>query len=125
MRGIGGIFFDDLSLPGEEGFDRTLAFVREGAATILAAYLPWCAAAAPLPTASANAAGNSTGAGATSSSTWCSTRGTPLRPANRWQHRGHSDVAAAAGPLGVQYAPEPGSPEAELARFLTPRDWAA
>ena len=40
MRGVGGIFFDELAAPGSGDFDADLAFTDDGLATILPAYLP-------------------------------------------------------------------------------------
>lgn len=39
MRGVGGVFFDHLTLPGEAP-DELLPLIREGLATIVPAYLP-------------------------------------------------------------------------------------
>ncbi|GAA1662795.1 oxygen-dependent coproporphyrinogen oxidase [Fodinicola feengrottensis] len=40
MRGIGGIFFDELRPDGPDGWRRGLSFVRAGIGTLAAAYLP-------------------------------------------------------------------------------------
>ena len=40
MRGVGGIFFDELSPPGDGDFEADLAFVEDGLATILPSFLP-------------------------------------------------------------------------------------
>ena len=40
MRGIGGIFFDELEHPSQANFEQNFAFVSDGIDTILEAYLP-------------------------------------------------------------------------------------
>lgn len=40
MRGVGGIFFDQISPPGTGDFEAEAAFVEDGLATIVPAYLP-------------------------------------------------------------------------------------
>ncbi len=40
MRGVGGVFFDELSAPGQGDFDADLACVADGCATLLPAYGP-------------------------------------------------------------------------------------
>jgi coproporphyrinogen III oxidase len=40
MRGVGGVFFDDLTPTGEDAWERAFAFVDDGVATLERAYLP-------------------------------------------------------------------------------------
>lgn len=40
MRGVGGIFFDELQTPEKADFEHGFAFVKDGIDTILTAYLP-------------------------------------------------------------------------------------
>ena len=84
-RGIGGLFFDDLNEPG---FEQAFAFMRSVGDHYLPAYLPIVERRKNTPTASAKREFQSTGAAATSSSTWstiaarcsaCSRAGAPNR----------------------------------------------
>ena len=40
MRGVGGIFFDELSVPGQGNWEADFAFVKDGLEVIAMAYLP-------------------------------------------------------------------------------------
>ncbi|MCS6882438.1 MAG: oxygen-dependent coproporphyrinogen oxidase [Oscillochloridaceae bacterium] len=124
MRGIGGIFFDDLSLPDEESFERTLAFVRDGAATILAAYLPLVRRRLATPYGERERRWQLYRRGRYVEFNLALDRGT------RFGLQTEGDIEAilmSLPPLArweFRYMPPPGSPEAEMARFLVPRDWA-
>jgi coproporphyrinogen III oxidase len=120
MRGIGGIFFDEISLGG---FDRTLAFVGDGIETILDAYLPIVRRRKDTPYGERERAWQLYRRGRYVEFNLVYDRGTvfglqtggnieailmSLPPLARWE---------------FDYAPEPGSAEARALEFLQPRDW--
>ncbi len=124
MRGIGGIFFDALrpaeSLPWED----TVAFVRDGIDTVLAAYVPIVQRRLPMAYGERERHWQLYRRGRYVEFNLLYDRGTlfglqtdgdpeailmSLPPLARWEFR---------------YTPEPGSAEANLAAFLQPRDWA-
>jgi coproporphyrinogen III oxidase len=124
MRGIGGIFFDNLQLEGADGHARALAFVGEAAATIQAAYLPVVRRRMAAPYGDRERQWQLYRRGRYVEFNLAYDRGTrfglqtdgnieailmSLPPLARWE---------------FQYAPEPGGPEAAMTRFLTPHDWA-
>lgn len=124
MRGIGGIFFDDLQPPGPEGFAQAIAFVEDGIKTILAAYLPIVTRRMETPYGDRERQWQLYRRGRYVEFNLVYDRGTvfglqtggnieailmSLPPLARWE---------------FNYRPEPGTPEAELAGFLQPRDWA-
>ncbi|GAB4439894.1 MAG: oxygen-dependent coproporphyrinogen oxidase [Chloroflexi bacterium OHK40] len=125
MRGIGGIFFDNLHPEGEGMFERTLAFVRDGAEAIIAAYLPIVRRRLTTPYGERERSWQLYRRGRYAEFNLAFDRGTrfglqtdgnieailmSLPPLARWE---------------FQYRPEPGSPEARMASFLVPQDWAA
>ena len=124
MRGIGGIFFDNLQPEGEDGFERALAFISAGAQTIIDAYLPVVQRRLATPYGERQRAWQLYRRGRYVEFNLAYDRGTrfglqtdgnieailmSLPPLARWE---------------FQYQPEPSSPEAEMARFLTPQNWA-
>jgi coproporphyrinogen III oxidase len=124
MRGVGGIFFDNLQPAGEDGFERALAFVRDAAATIAAAYLPIVRRRFATPYGARERDWQLLRRGRYAEFNLAFDRGTrfglqtdgnieailmSLPPLARWE---------------FQHRPEPGSPEAEMARFLVPQEWA-
>jgi coproporphyrinogen III oxidase len=124
MRGIGGIFFDNLQPAGEDGFERALAFVRAGAQAIIDAYLPAVRRRFATPYGERERSWQLYRRGRYVEFNLVLDRGTrfglqtdgnieailmSLPPLARWE---------------FQYTPEPGSPEADTARFLVPQDWA-
>jgi coproporphyrinogen III oxidase len=125
MRGVGGIFFDHLRPAGADGFARALEFVRAGADAIIAAYLPVVRRRMAAPYGERERAWQLYRRGRYVEFNLVLDRGTrfglqtdgnieailmSLPPLARWE---------------FQHQPEPGSPEADTARFLVPRDWAA
>ena len=125
MRGIGGIFFDDLHPTSEDGFERAFAFVRDGITTILDAYLPIVRRRMNTPYGERERMWQLYRRGHYVEFNLIYDRGTlfglqtggnieailmSLPPLARWQFK---------------YQPEPGSPEAAMAEFLKPRDWAS
>jgi coproporphyrinogen III oxidase len=122
MRGLGGVFFDQLT---DGGFERCLEAVTDGLATILAAYLPILDRRRDMPYGERERAWQLARRGRYVEFNLVYDQGTrfgletggdaeailmSLPPLARW---------------GFEVAGEPGSPEGETARFLQPRDWAA
>lgn len=122
MRGIGGIFFDRLAEPGDAGFERCLSLIRDGVDMLRPAYLPILDRRCPTPYGAKERAWQATRRGRYVEFNLLYDRGTrfgletgvnpdamlmALPPVARWSVAG----------------PEPGSPEAELSRFLQPRSW--
>lgn len=125
MRGIGGIFFDHLEPAGEGGFERALAFVGEAGAVIQRAYLPVVRRRMGAPYGERERQWQLYRRGRYAEFNLAFDRGTrfglqtdgnieailmSLPPLARWE---------------FQYTPEPGSPEADVARFLIPHEWAS
>jgi coproporphyrinogen III oxidase len=121
MRGIGGIFFDEISLGS---FERTLGFVRDGIETILNAYLPIVQRRKDMPYGERERQWQLVRRGRYVEFNLVYDRGTvfglqtggnieailmSLPPLARWE---------------FDYAPEPASAEAEALAFLQPREWA-
>jgi coproporphyrinogen III oxidase len=124
MRGVGGIFFDNLQPPGDDGFARALEFVRDGAPAIIDSYLPVVRRRFAAPYGERERSWQLYRRGRYVEFNLAFDRGTrfglqtdgnieailmSLPPLARWE---------------FQYSPEPGSPEAAMAHFLVPRDWA-
>jgi coproporphyrinogen III oxidase len=120
-RGIGGIAFDHLHLPGPDGWRRAAAFTVAGIATIAPAYLPIVRRRAALPHGERERRWQLCRRGryvefalvhdaATAQPTDAEAILMALPPLARWESG---------------FTPEPGSAEAELTSFLVPRDWAA
>ena len=122
MRGIGGIFFDRLSEPGDAGFERCLGLVQDGVSMLLPAYLPILDRRCPTHYGPKERAWQAARRGRYVEFNLLYDRGTrfgletgvnpdamlmALPPVARWSYG----------------SPEPGSPEAELSRFLQPRSW--
>lgn len=122
MRGIGGVFFDQLA---EGGVERCLEAVTDGVATMATAYLPILDRRREMPYGERERAWQLARRGRYVEFSLVYDRETrfgletggdaeailmSLPPLARWGS-------------GVQG--EPGSPEGDTARFLQPRDWAA
>jgi coproporphyrinogen III oxidase len=118
-RGVGGVFFDRLT----GSFDRCHDLVADGIATVLPAYLPILDRRCDLPYGERERAWQLLRRGRYVEFNLVHDRGTrfglqtggnieailmSLPPAARWE---------------FAHEPEPGSPEADLARFLRPHDW--
>lgn len=125
MRGIGGIFFDNLQPAGPESFDLAFAFAQDGVATILAAYLPVVRRRMNTPYGERERQWQLYRRGRYVEFNLVYDRGTIFG----LQTDGNIEAILMSLPPLVRwefdYRPEPGSPEAALAEFLTPRDWAA
>lgn len=124
MRGVGGIFFDELSPPGEGSFDADLAFIEDGFKTLVPAYLPIVGRRQDMPYGEREREWQLYRRGRYVEFNLVYDRGTvfglqtqgnieailmSLPPYARWQ---------------FDYQPEPGSAEARLREQLQPRDWA-
>lgn len=121
MRGIGGVFFDHLT--GD--FDRCHGLIADGIATILPAYLPILDRRCAMPYGERERSWQLLRRGRYVEFNLVHDRGTLFG----LQTRGNIEaILMSLPPLArweFAYRPEPGSPEADLARFLRPRDWAA
>ncbi len=124
MRGIGGIFFDMLEPQGDDGFARGLAFAQDGIATILAAYLPIVRRRMGTPYSERERQWQLYRRGRYVEFNLVYDRGTIFG----LQTDGNIEaILMSMPPLArweFQHTPDPGSPEADLARFLQPRESA-
>ena len=124
MRGIGGIFFDTLHPEGERGFEAGIEFAREGIETILAAYLPIVERRMHQSYGERERQWQLYRRGRYAEFNLVYDRGTTFG----LQTNGNIEaILMSLPPLArweFNYQPEEGSPEADVARFLTPHDWA-
>ncbi|SFW77369.1 oxygen-dependent coproporphyrinogen oxidase [Amycolatopsis australiensis] len=123
-RGIGGIFFDHLCPPGPDGWRRAAGFAAAGIATIAPAYLPIVRRRRELAYGERERQWQLYRRGRYVEFNLVHDRGTRFG----LQTGGYTEaILMALPPLArweFEFTPEPGSPEAELASFLVPRDWA-
>jgi coproporphyrinogen III oxidase len=122
-RGVGGLFFDDLS---EGGFEHSFAFMRSVAEAFLPAYLPIVKRRCAQQYGDEERAFQKYRRGRYVEFNLVYDRGTLFG----LQSGGRTESILMSLPPEVSwrydYRPEPGSPEAELyERFLKPRDWLA
>ena len=124
MRGIGGVFFDQLTETASGGFERCLQVVTEGIATILPAYLPILERRHGMPYGERERSWQLARRGRYVEFNLVYDRGTRFG----LETRGNTEaILMSLPPLarwGFEIRPEPGSPEEDVARFLQPRDWA-
>jgi coproporphyrinogen III oxidase len=121
MRGVGGIFFDEIALGG---FEQAFEFVRDGIETILQAYVPVVRRRQHMPFGERERQWQIYRRGRYVEFNLVYDRGTlfglqtdgnieailmSLPPLARWE---------------FDYTPEPGSPEAETLAMLQARNWA-
>ena len=125
MRGIGGVFFDDLSDHAAEGFDRCWRAIIDGVTTILPAYLPILERRRAMPYGERQRAWQLFRRGRYVEFNLVYDRGTRFG----LETRGNSEaILMSLPPLarwGFDIRPEPDSQEMDLARFLQPQDWAS
>jgi coproporphyrinogen III oxidase len=125
MRGVGGIFFDQLSRPGEGDFHADLEFARRGLDAITPAYLPIVERRRDTPYGERERAWQLQRRGRYVEFNLVYDRGTLFG----LQTDGNIEAILMSLPplAGWQFnrQPEPGSREAQLAAFLEPRDWLA
>ncbi|HTJ99298.1 MAG TPA: oxygen-dependent coproporphyrinogen oxidase [Bordetella sp.] len=119
-RGIGGIFFDDLDEPG---FDQCFALVRDVGDAFLRAYVPILELRRNEPYGEHERAFQAYRRGRYVEFNLVYDRGTlfGLQSGGRTE-----SILLSMPPVAnwrYDWKPEPGTPEAVLAGFLTPRDW--
>ncbi|WP_144634672.1 oxygen-dependent coproporphyrinogen oxidase [Bordetella genomosp. 13] len=120
-RGIGGIFFDDLNEPG---FDASFALVRSVGDSFLGAYLPIVERRRDLPYGERERDFQAYRRGRYVEFNLVYDRGTlfGLQSGGRTE-----SILLSMPPIAswrYDWQPQAGTPEGELAAYLTPRDWA-
>ena len=119
-RGVGGIFFDDLDKPG---FDPCFALVRSVGDAFLSAYTPIVEARRHERYGKSERAFQAYRRGRYVEFNLVYDRGTLFG----FQSGGRAEsILLSMPPIAhwrYNWTPTPNSPEAALARFLTPRDW--
>lgn len=120
MRGIGGIFFDEIDL-GD--FERTFAFVCDGIETIIESYVPVARCRKDTPFGEREKNWQLIRRGRYAEFNLVYDRGTSFG----LQTEGNIEAILMSLPPLVRwpfdYTPQPGSPEAATLEFLQPRDW--
>jgi coproporphyrinogen III oxidase len=123
MRGVGGIFFDNLQPDGVNGFEQGLAFAQDGIRTIEQAYLPIVAYRKEMPYAERERQWQLYRRGRYVEFNLVYDRGTLFG----LQTSGNIEAILMSLPPLVRwefdYHPEPGSPEAATFAMLQPQDW--
>lgn len=125
MRGIGGIFFDHLHPEGTAGWEHAFAFARDGTETIAPAYVPIVQRRMQMTYGERERSWQLYRRGRYVEFNLVYDRGTIFG----LQTGGNIEAILMSLPPLVRwefnYQTEPGSPEAALHDFLTPRDWSA
>jgi len=123
MRGVGGIFFDELSPVGKGHFETNFAFVEDGIGTILEAYLPIVERRKDTPYGERERTWQLYRRGRYVEFNLVYDRGTLFG----LQTGGHIEAILMSMPPYARwrfdYQPEPGTKEAEALGFYQPRDW--
>ena len=123
MRGIGGIFFDELSPVGQGVWEKDFAFVQDGIDTILTAYLPIVERRMATPYGPREKEWQLYRRGRYVEFNLVYDRGTTFG----LQTSGNIEAILVSMPPFARwqfdYEPEPGSSEAKVLEFLQPRDW--
>ena len=123
MRGVGGIFFDELSPVGAGDFDTDFAFVEDGVRTLEDAYLPVLKKRKDTPYGERERRWQLMRRGRYAEFNLVYDRGTTFG----LQTGGHIEAILMSLPPYAHwvfdYQPEAGSPEAEMLTLLQPRDW--
>jgi coproporphyrinogen III oxidase len=124
MRGVGGIFYDELSPVGQGSFEEDLAFTQDGMATLLPAYLPIVERRMDTPYGEREREWQLYRRGRYVEFNLVYDRGTLFG----LQTQGNIEAILMSMPPYARwefdYRPEPGSPEAGMLELLQPRDWA-
>lgn len=124
MRGIGGIFFDDMQRDGPEGWEQTFALAQAGTETILPAYLPIVQRHMHTPYGEREREWQLYRRGRYVEFNLVYDRGTLFG----LQTNGNIEAILMSLPPLARWEfnlqPEAGSPEAAVAAFLQPHDWA-
>jgi coproporphyrinogen III oxidase len=124
MRGVGGIFFDEIGAPEAGDFDAEAAFVEDGLASLLGAYVPIVERRMETPYGERERDWQLYRRGRYVEFNLVYDRGTLFG----LQTQGNIEaILMSMPPLArwtFDYQPEPGSPEEEALAFFQPRDWA-
>jgi coproporphyrinogen III oxidase len=123
MRGVGGIFFDELSPVGKGDFEADFAFVKDGLATILPSYVPIVEKRHNSPYGERERQWQLYRRGRYVEFNLVYDRGTLFG----LQTQGNIEAILMSLPPYARWAfddhPEPGSPEAAALACYQPRDW--
>ncbi len=123
MRGVGGIFFDELSPVGRGDWAADLAFQKDGIDTILDAYLPIVEKRKDTPYGEREKQWQLYRRGRYAEFNLVYDRGTLFG----LQTTGNIEAILMSMPplarWAFDYRPEPGSKEAKMLEYLQPRDW--
>ena len=124
MRGVGGIFFDEIGAPEPGDFDAELAFVRDGLGSLLGSYLPVVERRMELPYGERERDWQLYRRGRYVEFNLVYDRGTLFG----LQTQGNIEAILMSMPPLARWTfdlhPEPGSPEEAALAFFQPRDWA-
>jgi coproporphyrinogen III oxidase len=124
MRGVGGIFFDRLSTLDGVSWESCMAYVLDALATLVPAYGPIVRRRSAMPFGEAQRRWQLLRRGRYVEFNLACDRGTQFG----LQTKANTEAILMSLPPHAAWAfavrPEPSTPEAELAGFLTPRDWA-
>lgn len=124
MRGIGGVFFDRLTEATPRPSREYTDFVEDGLRALCDAYLPVVARRTTTPYGDRERAWQLARRGRYVEFNLVYDRGTLFG----LQTKANIEAVLMSMPpiarWGFEIVPEPGSPEADVARFLQPRDWA-
>ena len=125
MRGVSGVFYDQLSPPGEGDFEADLAFTEDGVATLLPSYRPLVERRRDTPYGERERRWQLYRRGRYVEFNLVYDRGTRFG----LQTQGNIEaILMSMPPLAAwnfDLQPEPGSPEAQALAFFQPRDWIA
>ena len=123
MRGVGGIFFDELSPVGQGDWVADLTFQKDGINTILDAYLPIVKKRKDIPYGEREKQWQLYRRGRYAEFNLVYDRGTLFG----LQTTGNIEAILMSMPplarWAFDYRPEPGSDEARMLEYLQPRDW--
>lgn len=123
MRGVGGIFYDELSPVGLGSFDDDLTFTEDGLETLIPAYLPIVERRKDTPFGEREREWQLYRRGRYVEFNLVYDRGTLFG----LQTEGNIEAILMSMPPYARwqfdYRPEPGTPEAEMLELLQPRDW--
>ncbi|MGH3548669.1 MAG: oxygen-dependent coproporphyrinogen oxidase [Pseudonocardiaceae bacterium] len=123
MRGIGGVFFDQLNDPDPSAFSAYRSFVKDGLTTILPTYLPILDRRCSLPYGDRERQWQLLRRSRYAEFNLVYDRGTLFG----LQTNGNIEAILISMPplarWGYRLQPEPGTPEDDVRRFLQPRDW--
>ena len=123
MRGVGGIFFDEITPPGAGSFDRELSFVQDAISSLLPSYLPIVHRRTGATYGDRERSWQLVRRGRYVEFNLVYDRGTLFG----LQTRGNIEAILMSMPPLAGWAfdrkPEDGSPEAEALSYFQPRDW--